>query len=98
MGFYPVTPGTPYYNIGSPIFAKSIIDLGNNETFLIEANNCSFQNKYIQSATLNGKRLEDPFFSHHDIKNGGVLLLEMGPRPNKKWGSASTGPYSMSKE
>jgi predicted alpha-1,2-mannosidase len=97
MGFYPVTPGTPYYNIGSPLFSKSIIDLGDNKTFTIVSNNCSVQNKYIQSATLNGKRLEDPFFSHHDIINGAVLEFEMGPRPNKKWGSQSTGPYSMSK-
>ena len=97
MGFYPVTPGTPYYNIGSPIFSRVDIDLGNDNKFVIQANNCSAQNKYIQAAILNGKQLDNPFFSHQDIKHGGILMLEMGPRPNKNWGSTSEGPYSMSR-
>ena len=30
-----------------------------------------------------------PWFSHDDIKNGATLVLEMGSRPNKQWGSAA---------
>lgn len=33
MGFYPVTPGIPIYNIGSPLFEYIKMDLGNG-TFL----------------------------------------------------------------
>jgi putative alpha-1,2-mannosidase len=29
-----------------------------------------------------------PWFSHDDIKNGGVLELVMGDKANMKWGSA----------
>lgn len=87
LGFYPVTPGLSAYNIGSPVFTKSSMDLGNGKTFEIEAKNCSFDNKYIQSATLNGKVWDKPWFSHSDIANGGKLILEMGPKPNEKWGS-----------
>jgi predicted alpha-1,2-mannosidase len=96
MGFYPVCPGMPVYEIGSPIFAKSEIRLGNGKTFTILANNVSARNKYIQSATLNGKPLDKPWFSHDSIAGGGVLALEMGSRPNLLWGSARTSaPPSM---
>ena len=87
LGFYPVTPGSPTYNIGSPVFTKSIINLGNNKTFEIEAINCSYDNKYIQSATLNGVEWNKPWFSHSDIANGGKLVLHMGPTANVSWGS-----------
>ena len=95
MGFYPVTPGSPYYNIGSPLFSKVEINLGKNKYFTIEAKNCNRLNKYIQSAKFNGKPLINPFFTHQEMANGGDLLLEMGPRPNFEWGKDSDGPYSM---
>jgi putative alpha-1,2-mannosidase len=50
------------------------------------ANNCSVINKYIQSARLNGAPLNTPWFTHDQLMNGGMLELEMGPMPNKKWG------------
>ncbi len=86
MGFYPVTPGSPIYTIGSPFFEKSVVKLTNGKEFIIIANDVSARNKYIQSAKLNGKNLNEPWFAHSDIANGGLLELEMGPLPNKKWG------------
>ena len=61
--------------------------LGNGKVFEIKANDCSDENKYIQYAVLNGKIWNKPWFSHDDIKNGGVLILQMGPQPNKSWGA-----------
>ena len=87
IGFYPVTPGFPAYNIGSPLFSDVKISLPNGKIFEIEAKNCSDENKYIQSATLNGKTWNKPWFSHNDIKNGGKLVLVMGKHPNKAWGA-----------
>ena len=92
MGFYPVTPGSPTYNIGSPVFSDVIIDLGNGKTFEIKAVNSSEDNKYIQSAKLNGKEWNQPWFSHKDIVNGGVLELEMGNKANKEWGAKLPPP------
>ena len=88
LGFYPVCPGNPVYEIGSPIFAKSIIRLGNGKLFTILANHVSSRNKYIQSAQLNGKPLIGAWFLHSAVANGGTLILEMGDRPNVHWGSA----------
>lgn len=99
IGIYPVCPGSPVYEIGSPIFAKTTIRLGNGKLFTIVANHVSAQNKYIQSAQLNGIPLNKPWFWHSDIANGGTLVLEMGDQPNIKWGSApEDAPPSMSEE
>ncbi|MCD8137140.1 MAG: GH92 family glycosyl hydrolase [Parabacteroides gordonii] len=92
MGFYPVTPGSPTYNIGSPVFTDVKIDLGNGNTFEVKANNASEENKYVQSARLNGKVLNQPWFQHSDIAQGGLLELEMGPRANKAWGVGAPPP------
>ena len=96
MGFFTVCPGRPVYDIGSPIFDETRITLADGKVFTITARNVSAQNKYIQSATLNGKPLNRPWFSHSDIANGGTLVLQMGPRPNTAWGSApEDAPPSM---
>ena len=87
MGFYPVCPGHAVYDIGSPIFDKVTISVGENKTFIIEARDVSLKNKYIQSANLNGEPLNLPWFNHSDLVNGGTLVLQMGPSPNKEWGA-----------
>lgn len=88
IGFYPVTPGFPTYNIGSPVFSDIKVQLPEGKIFHVIAKNCSDENKYIQSATLNGKNWAKPWFSHDDIKNGATLVLQMGRHPNKTWGAA----------
>jgi predicted alpha-1,2-mannosidase len=86
MGFYPVTPGLPLYTIGSPVFEKVTIHLPNGKTFVVSAPGCSKTNMYIQQAFLNGKPLEEPWFTHADLVNGGELKLVMGQKPNRQWG------------
>lgn len=88
MGLYPQCPGRPIFDIGSPVFDEVSINVGNGKTFVIEAKNVSAQNKYIQSATLNGKPFDQTWINHSDIVKGGKLVFEMGPRPNKQWGSS----------
>ena len=86
MGFYPITPGLPEYQIGSPLFSKITIRLNNGKTFTVIARNNSIENKYIQSATLNGRELTGTVLDHKDIAGGGTLILEMGNKPNREWG------------
>jgi predicted alpha-1,2-mannosidase len=97
MGFYPVTPGQPVYSIGSPVFEHISVDLGNGNTFEIKAHNVSADNKYIQSATLNGEILNTPWITHEAVNNGGKLVLEMGPKANKSWGSDPKSAVSSMK-
>ncbi len=87
LGFYPVTPGFAAYNIGSPFFEYAKVKLSNGKVFEIEAQNYSAENKYIQSATLNGMAWNKPWFEHSEIANGGKLVLVMGDKANKSWGA-----------
>lgn len=79
----------PVYEIASPLFEKTTIWLDNKyysgKEFMIIANNNSKTNKYIQSATLNGKVLDKFWIYHSELVKGGELVLEMGPEPNKDW-------------
>ncbi|MCD6598668.1 MAG: GH92 family glycosyl hydrolase [Bacteroidales bacterium] len=101
MGIYPVSPGQNIYIIGSPVFEEAILKLEapyKEGEFIIRANNVSKLNKYIQSATLNGKPHNKTWISHEDIVNGGTLIFEMGPEPNYSWGSnPSDIPPSMTR-
>jgi len=97
MGFYPVTPGSGKYAIGSPIFNKITIRLPGGRTFIIKARNCSKENKYIRSAKLNGRNLNSPFISHEDVMAGGMLVLNMDQKPNKEWGVSYSKPENLRK-
>jgi len=81
----------PIYEIGSPLYPKVEIDLGQRfgrgEKFIIESKNASRLNKYVQSATLNGQPLLSFWFPASELLKGGSLVLEMGPEPNKDWGT-----------
>lgn len=87
MGLYPSCPGMPVYTLGSPLFDNIVIHLDNGKKFIIKARNVSQENKYIQSAKLNGKTLNKTWITHSNLVNGDNLILEMGPKPNKNWGT-----------
>ncbi len=103
MGLFEMDGGAatePTYEIGSPLFDKVIIHLDGKYyrggKFIIETKNNSKKNKYIQSATLDGKPLNKPWFYHWQLVDGGKLVLQMGLEPNKQWGSApEAAPPSM---
>ena len=85
LGFYPVTPGYDYYTIGTPLFKKAKINLENNNSFIIKAQNVSDKNIYVQAAKLNGQEYNKSFLHHSTILNGGELEFIMGNKPSN-WG------------
>jgi predicted alpha-1,2-mannosidase len=87
LGFYPVTPGIPTYDVGSPVFDKATVHLKNGKDFVVLARHNSRENKYVQSIQLNGKPLNQIWFRHADIADGGTLELMMGDVPNTTLGS-----------
>ena len=95
MGFYP-NAGQDVYLIGTPSFPEVDIDLGHGKTFRIVAENFRPDrlNRYVQSATLDGKPLDAAWFRHGQIANGGSLHLVMGSAPTR-WGTV-TPPPSLS--
>ena len=86
LGFYPVNPAEGKYAVGRPLHEKSVIRLSDGKTFTIRAENLSKNNIYIQSASLNGVPLDEPFLMHSQIIEGGEMVCVMGSAPNKNWG------------
>ena len=83
LGFYPVSPGSTEYALGSPLVNNAVISLENGNTFTIEVINQSDANVYVQKVLLNGKPLPTLFINHSDITSGCKLTFYMGAKPKK---------------
>lgn len=86
-GFYPVTPGSGDYIIGTPLFEQLSFNLDNGQQFTVKAKGRSKEALYIQSASLNGEPFNRSYIQHQEIMAGGVLEFTMGTSPNKTWAS-----------
>jgi predicted alpha-1,2-mannosidase len=86
LGFYPVTPGSNQYIIGTPIIDKATFNLENGNQFTIKTYNLSDTNKYIEQVYLNGQKLNKTYITHEDIMKGGTLEFNMTDKPTV-WGS-----------
>ncbi len=94
MGLYPVNPASTVYDIGSPIFDTTVIQMENHRRFTIIAHDNSDENVYVQSVSLNGKEYNKTYINHEKIVKGGKLEFYMGPKPNKKWGVDKESIYA----
>ena len=83
LGFYPVTPGSDEYSLGSPAVKNAVLSLENGKTFSIEALNQSDKNVYVSKVLLNGKEVTDWKIKHADITKGGKLSFYMSSKPRK---------------
>jgi predicted alpha-1,2-mannosidase len=88
LGFYPVTPASGYYTIGSPLFEKTIIHFDNGKSFTIKSNGSKSQGEFIQSARLNGSDYKKSYLWHEALVNGGEIEFSMGKEPGANWGTA----------
>lgn len=77
LGFYPVTPGSANYALGSPLVKEAKIHLDNGKTLTITAKNQGKENVYVKRVLINGSVLESNLISHQDIMNGGEIIFEM---------------------
>ncbi len=86
LGIYPFCPGTPLYILASPIWRKAAIHLPNGKDLVIEARNASKGNIYVQEVYWNGEPLNRMWLWHSEIMNGGILIFNMGDKPNENLG------------
>ena len=82
MGLYQIAPGNPYYDFGRPLTEKTVLNLENGKKTIIKTNNNSYEAKYIQKVTWNGKELKQSYISHQKIYTGGELIFYMGETPS----------------
>jgi len=87
MGLYQVTVGQPVYVLSGPLFEEVTLQLEGGATFRIVAENLSAENRFIQSATLNGDDLPRAWITYDEIMAGGELTFLMGATPNQEWGA-----------
>jgi len=88
MGFYP-NAGQDVYLIGTPLFSRTMIRLGNGRQFAIVTDHLdpAHRNKYVQFATLNGHPWRKAWFR----QDGATLMLSMGDSPSD-WGTQDPPP------
>ena len=85
MGIYPVDPVSGEYEIGTPLFPETRVNLANGKTFTILAPNVSRENIYIQSVKVNGKAYDKSYITHQQIMDGATVEFEMGNQPGEIW-------------
>jgi predicted alpha-1,2-mannosidase len=86
----------PSFQFGSPQFKKVTIQLSPDSTkkLIIETENNSLENKYVQAVTFNKNNIENCWINRSELMNGGTLLFNMGAEPNRNRG-VGTPPPSM---
>jgi predicted alpha-1,2-mannosidase len=87
MGIYPGNPSSGQYVFGTPMMDEVIMQLPSGKTMKLSAKNRSQKKFYIQSVSLNGKPYTKTYIDHVTLMKGGSLIFEMGPTPNKQFGS-----------
>ncbi|MGO8674314.1 MAG: GH92 family glycosyl hydrolase [Limisphaerales bacterium] len=87
---------SPIYEIASPLYPKIVLHLSaqhyGGKTFTILARNASPQNRFIQSARLDGQPLNRWWIRQKEVLQGGQLELDLGPTPNMEWAAACPAP------
>ena len=81
LGLYQVDPAKGDFQFGSPAVRKAVVKVGEGKTFTVIAENNSPENIYIQSAKLNGVKLDRTSITYDEIMAGGTLEFVMGPQP-----------------
>lgn len=80
-----LTAINPSFTLGSPLFNKITIQLNNKyykgKEFVIEANNNSKTNTYVQQYRLNGKVYPSIRIPFETVVAGGRLEMDMGTEP-----------------
>jgi predicted alpha-1,2-mannosidase len=87
LGFYSVDAVSGNYILGSPLFEKATVDLGNGKQLQIDVQRADPSDAYIESFSLNGKNQNRAWFHHSEIAQGGQLKFKMGPHPQKNFAS-----------
>ena len=83
LGFYPVTPGSNEYALGSPLVKKATLNLENGNTLVITTKNQSKENVYVSKLTINGKEIKRNYILHNEIMNGGEFVFTMSNQMNQ---------------
>ncbi len=77
MGFYPFNPCGGDYVIGAPQLPRIELSLPGGRKLVVVAKDLSRENKFVQSVTFNGRKVDGFILRHADLVKGGELVFEM---------------------
>lgn len=80
LGLFPLCPGRPEWVLGSPLFKRATIALGNGKEIVIEASDTATLDAGEQRVAWNGTSIEGQTFPHQSITNGGTLRFKMAEK------------------
>jgi len=86
MGLYQVEPSGGRFVLGTPLFPRAEVQVGEGRTLVITARSLTDKNMYVQGVQLNGKKYTKSYVSFDVLRKGGTLEFQMGPKPSK-WGT-----------
>jgi len=92
LGFYPVTPASNEYIIGSPLFKKATIHFENGKSLTIKKEG---EGTYVHGMSIDRERVNygnkrpnnKSLVTHEELMAGGQWVFEMGTEPSF-WGTA----------
>lgn len=88
LGFYPVDPVEAAYVLGSPLFARAELRLGQGRRLVIEAPGNGPDTPYVAAVTWNGRPWTRSWIAHAELAKGGTLRFTMSRTPNRGFGRA----------
>lgn len=99
LGFYPVTPVSDQFVVGSPLFKKAIIHLENGNKIEINAPSNTKENVYVQKLRVNKKNWTRNYLEIGTLTKGARLDFELSAAPNFQRGTSATdAPYSLTSQ
>lgn len=87
LGIYPAVPGARQLALGSPLFERARVRLG-DATLRIEAPKAGAGRPYVHGLELDGRERAKPWVRLSRAGNGSTLRFDLSARPNRTWGSA----------
>ncbi|RYD18933.1 MAG: alpha-mannosidase, partial [Lysobacteraceae bacterium] len=95
LGLYPVDPVSAVYVLGSPLFDRVDLDVGQGRTLRIVARGNAADRPYVQSVRWNGRPWTRNWIAHADLVKGGTLTFEMGATPSRFGAAKADRPPSF---
>jgi predicted alpha-1,2-mannosidase len=88
LGFYPVDPVSAIYILGSPLFDRAEMRLGNGRTLVVEALDNAPDRPYYGRVEWNGRPFTRSWIRHAELMKGGTLTFHMQAEPDPAFARA----------
>lgn len=86
LGLYPVTPGSPYYAIGTPLFDTSDVMIGDHRLRVLAART-SPGSFYVDDLLIDGKPLSGNLITHAQLTSAREIRFQLTDKPNTQRGT-----------